>query len=67
MHLQMKNNALVSSGEEEKKYFKLISILQQHVTQKHPLYSWKSTVLLSMEKVDPTRTNEQIQKDVLPT
>ena len=29
--------------------------------------NWKSTVLLSMRKVDPTRMNEQIQKDVLPT
>lgn len=29
--------------------------------------NWKSTVLLSMRKVDPTRMNKQIQKDVLPT
>ena len=70
MCLQMKNNALVSSREEEEK--KMLQTNKHFVTAGHTKAStlfrnWKSTVLLSMRKVDPTRMNKQIQKDVLPT
>ena len=58
MRLQMKNNGLVSSREEEGK--KMLQTNKHFVTAGHTKASTlfrnrKSTVLLSMRKVDPTR------------